>query len=460
MKRFFLSIIISSFLFTTQAQELGLHFMDNIFQSTSTNPGKMSRHRITVGLPSIYLNYGHNGPTIDDMLYKKEDGSYNIDIDKGLEKISDDNFLRTEVSIETFNIGLRLSKFQVGLSHAIRFQTNLGYPRNLAEMAFNGNAQFIDQDINVAPTINSTIYGELGLHGAIQITNRISFGAKIKLLSGLGNISTSGDRLSIYTSPEYYQITATTDYTINSGGDFYDLNIVTEQDSSDFSLNPNLENISVGRLFAGGSTGIAFDLGAEYKVNDKLTLGFSALDLGSINWKKNASNFTSEGVYTFEGIDANESFFGEDSLNFDNVLDTIVGDLGFVETNNSYKTALSPKFYLSGSYDVMKSLTVGVVAHGEILENKLRPALGISVQKRFRNFLSVGGIYSIRNNSFANLGVNFAAKLGPVQLYGITDNVLSVFKPYDTKNVNFRLGLNIAISKKREKTVEAPSSEL
>ncbi len=453
MKRFILSILIFLFTFSIQAQELGLHFIDNIYQSTSTNPGKMSQHRITVGLPSIYLNYSHNGPTIDDMLYKTADGSFNIDIDKGLKEIGDNNYLRTEFSLETFNVGVRINKIQVGLSHAVRFNTILGYPRELAEMAFNGNSQYIDQDIEVAPSINSSLYGEIGLHGAYQITDKLSAGIKIKLLSGLGNISThkNKNQLSIYTDPDYYQLTATTDYQINTAADFFYLDIINEVDSTDFNLNPSLENISTGQLFFGGEGGIAFDIGAEYKVNDKLTLGFSALDLGSINWNNNASNFTSEGVYTFEGINANEVFFGEDSIDFDPVLDTIVSELGFVETNNSYKTSLSPKFYLSGSYDIQKSLTVGAVLHGEILDGRFNPALGISVQKRFGNIFSLGGIYSMRNKSFANLGVNFVTKLGPIQLYAITDNIISVIKPYDTKNVNFRVGFNVAISKKREK---------
>ena len=140
---------------------------------------------------------------------------------------------------------------------------------------------------------------------------------------------------------------------------------------------------------------------------------------------------------------------GLDSLNFDGVIDTIVGVLGFEETNDSYKTSLSPKFYLSGTYKIMKSFDAGLAFYGEINRKKLRPALGISLQKRFGKIFSVGGVYALRNGRFDNLGLNFGLKLGPVQLYGTSDNIISVFKPLDSKSTNFRLGLNIAVGKKK-----------
>ena len=427
------------------AQELGLHFMDNVYQSNSTNPAKIMDNRIQISLPSFMVNYGHNGPTIGDMLTTDANGNKIIDIDAGLVKLKDNNFFKTAIDIETFSVGLKFGKLQVGLSHAMRSDFIFGYPRELPEMAFNGNVQYIDQNIDVAPGLNMMIYGELGLHGAYQVTDKLSIGAKVKFLSGAGNISTSNEGLSIYTDPEYYQITATTDYVINSGGDFFDLDIVTNEDSTDFNINAFSDQLSAADYFFGKNTGIAFDFGAEYQLNDKIRLGVSILDLGSINWKKNASNFTSKGSYTFEGVNANDVFFGEDSLDFAGIVDTIVDVLGFKETSNSYKTSLSPKFYLSGSYEIMESLNAGLAFYGEVTRSKLRPALGISIQKRFGKILSIGGVYALRNGRFDNLGLNFGLKLGPVQLYGTSDNVISVFKPYNSKSTNFRLGLNIAL---------------
>lgn len=453
MQRFLLLSIILILGFGLNAQELGLHFMDNVYQSNFTNPGKMSQSRIHVGLPSFVVNYGHNGPTIGGMLTTNDAGESVIDIDAGLAKLKDNNFLKTEFGVETFNVGLRFNKLQVGISHAIRSNFTFGYPRELPEFAFNGNVQYIDQTVDVGPSVNMTVYSELGLHGAYQISDRLSVGARLKILSGVGNVSTGNTELNIYTDPEYYQITANTDYEVNSAGVFFDLNIVTTADSTDFDLNAFSENASVSDFIFGKNAGIAIDLGAEFKVTDKLTIGASIVDLGNIKWKENASTFTSNGSYTFEGINADDVFFGGDSLDFDGVLDTIVDVLGFEETNSKYTTNLPTKFYLSGSYDIKDDLTAGAVLYGEVALDKLRPALALSIQKRFGKIFSLGGVYAVRSGRFDNLGLNFGLKLGPIQLYGTSDNVISVFRPLNTKSVNFRMGLNVAIGKKKDKSL-------
>ncbi len=439
----------------TEAQELGLHFMDNVIQSGYTNPGKMSKYRINVSLPSFYGGFTHTGPTIDDILFYRADGSPYIDVDAGLLELQDDNFLRTQLNIETFNVTLRFGKLQAGLSHAIKNDFVLAYPRNLAEMAFNGNEQFIDQTVNVAPGLNFTVYSEFGLHAAYQLTDRLSIGGRLKLLSGVGNISTNLDRekLDIYTDPEYYQLTATTDYQINAGTGLVEIDYYNDGDSTSFNIDPFGGSLSAGDFFSGNG-GIGIDIGAEYQLNDKITLGASIIDLGNIRWGKSAVNLTSNGSYTFEGIDANDAFFGEDSIEFNEALDTLATIFGFEETNKKYSTGLPTKFYLSGRYNVTKTFNVGLVGYGEIIRRKLRPAIALSAQKDFGRIFSIGGVYAIQNGRFDNLGVNFGLKLGPIQLYGVSDNVISVFNPSDTKNVNFRMGLNIAIAKKKDKSVE------
>ncbi len=426
---------------------MGLHFMDDVFQSGSTNPGMMNRYRINVGLPSYYLSFYHSGPTIDDMLRENADGSFTIDVDAGLEHVEANNYLELSGGLETFNVGIRLNRLQFGISHAIRFGAFFKYKEELPQMAFNGNAQYIGETVDVGPGFDVSVLNEIALSGAFQVSEKLSVGARLKYISGVGNISTSKDQISIYTDPEYYQLTGTTDYQVNTGSDFFQLNV----DTNDVSITTS--NISAGDFF-GGSTGFGVDLGAVYRVNDKITVAASVVDLGTINWNKNVTNFTSQGQYTFEGIDASETFFGEDSLDFEGVIDTIYDIFEFEEGSESYSTPLRTKFYISGTYNITETLEVGGLFFGQMVDGSLRPAIAVSARKRFGNIFSVGGVYAIRNNSFDNLGLNFGVKLGPVQLFGASDNIISVFKPYDTRNVNMRLGLNIAIAKKRTKSVD------
>ncbi|MGB1216568.1 MAG: DUF5723 family protein, partial [Saprospiraceae bacterium] len=133
MKKIFSLTIIALCLMVikTNAQELGLHFMDNVIQSGYTNPGKMSKHRINVSLPSFYGGFTHTGFTIDDILFYKADGSPYVNVDAGLLELKNDNFLRTQANIETFNVTLRFGKLQAGISHALKNDFILAYPKNL-----------------------------------------------------------------------------------------------------------------------------------------------------------------------------------------------------------------------------------------------------------------------------------------------------------------------------------------
>jgi hypothetical protein len=43
-----------------------------------------------------------------------------------------------------------------------------------------------------------------------------------------------------------------------------------------------------------------------------------------------------------------------------------------------------------------------------------------------------------------NLGLGFVVELKPFQFYAMSDNVLGFISPYDTRNINLRVGLNLS----------------
>ncbi len=60
---------------------------------------------------------------------------------------------------------------------------------------------------------------------------------------------------------------------------------------------------------------------------------------------------------------------------------------------------------------------------------------------KFRN-IDIALNYSIIGNSYANVGVGFAAKWGVCQFYLVQDNVLSYFAVDKAQVINLRFGLN------------------
>ncbi|MCT4603808.1 MAG: hypothetical protein N4A59_13035, partial [Marinifilum sp.] len=47
------------------------------------------------------------------------------------------------------------------------------------------------------------------------------------------------------------------------------------------------------------------------------------------------------------------------------------------------------------------------------------------------------------NNSYNNIGFGLTAKLGPLQFYTVTDNVMAAIKPNSMQTANIRFGFNL-----------------
>ncbi|MCA1746644.1 MAG: DUF5723 family protein, partial [Bacteroidales bacterium] len=51
--------------------------------------------------------------------------------------------------------------------------------------------------------------------------------------------------------------------------------------------------------------------------------------------------------------------------------------------------------------------------------------------------------WSLLNNSFMNAGLGVAYTGMGVQMYAVSDNVVGLFRPLDTRSINLRLGMNL-----------------
>ena len=125
------------------------------------------------------------------------------------------------------------------------------YPKDLFVLAWEGNAAFIDKTVDLSGTaLRLTEYQEFGFGMAREINETLVMGAKIKLLSGLINASSTVSTLSLYTAPSTYELTGNSDIVIKTSA-------------------PTEEINQLNQLFSFKNLGLALDLGATYKLNDK-----------------------------------------------------------------------------------------------------------------------------------------------------------------------------------------------
>ena len=245
----------------------------------------------------------------------------------------------------------------------------------------------------------------------------------------------------MFTSDDIYQLRLQTDYNINTSTFaptflFDSLGTVGVEYTFDDILNFN-------DIFT-SNTGYAFDLGLTYQATEKLQLALSVIDIGQINWNDEVTQYRSNGTFEYDGLDIS-NIFQDDELDFEGTLDTLETIFNFKESSNDYTTKLPVKVYASATYQLNDRWQLGGMYYSEHFRGRTNIAAAISANARVGKFFQLGASYAVRNETFANVGLNVIATVGALQLYAVTDNIVGMVNPYDSENVNGRIGLNIIL---------------
>jgi len=234
------------------------------------------------------------------------------------------------------------------------------------------------------------------------------------------------------TDPVTYALTAVSDIHVDYAYASKTKNNKDEFDPAGITKNP----------------GFAFDLGADYQVNEKLSVNASILDVGSITWNEKVSNFVStipNNSFTFNGIAIN-NLFSKNSSNdstFNHLLDTLKNKFNVEETHKSFKTSLVKRVNIGATWRLDTRNLAGIIIRNEFFAGSYNPSVTLSLNHQFGRILSGTVSYSYIDRSFANIGAGFAANLGPLQLYAVVDNVIAPLQLKTTQTVNVQFGLNL-----------------
>lgn len=440
MKQYIYSIVGVCLSFSIQAQiELGTHFMSNVAQNNLTNPASFIDNGYKVNLsllPSVYAGFYNSSIVPGDVLERNGRSLY-LDIDGLIEKIGVDGInIQTNLNIETFTFSFQAKRWQLTLNHGIRVNTFHTIPKSMLQFAWGGNAQFVDEIINVAPSQNILAYQEFGVGLGYKIGDNLTVGTRLKYLVGNAAYQTANAKASIYTDPEYYQLTADTDYLINTGG----------MPESDINKGEFLNLDDFEPSLFGNNRGVALDFGASIDFNERLNIQTSVLNIGKIKWEENVNNYWSDGTTTFAGLDF-QPLFEDGDYSPEDIIDTLVSTFEFTTSQNGFNTVLPSSFYMSTTYKVKPKLSVGVLLLLQGGQSDLTTAIAMNVKKDFGNIFSIGAQYAYIKGSENNIGLSTALRLGPVQLFFSSDNVIPLINPMKGQNVNMRFGMNLLFGK-------------
>ena len=379
----------------------------------------------------------------------------------------------------SFNIGLRTD---IGANLTKNMFTFLNEMETVEENWRNSNYDISGQQLNI------NAYTEIGLGLSRQINSRLTVGARVKALLGIGNMELKLNRVAMSAnlpsdqqinqwSSESYWNSMTPSQAAQAAQELKDkfnnyhanLTVGAELKSSFKGLELQEEegkdyvtdfDFDSGKLGIAGY-GFGIDLGASYKILDNLTVSASVLDLGFISCSKSSTKIASANP---DPIDIKGSTYANmvdpnnpntvmnavnqlqndaqgymDRVTNGDVLDYDMLQLEVSDAKESRKSRLASTLVLGAEYGFFNNkLAVGVLSTTRFVQPDALTELTFSANYRPKSWFNVALSYSAIQSAGKSFGLGL--KLGP--LFVGTDYM---FLGKNSNSVNGFVGVSIPL---------------
>ena len=379
----------------------------------------------------------------------------------------------------SFNIGLRTD---IGANLTKNMFTFLNEMETVEENWRNSNYDISGQQLNI------NAYTEIGLGLSRQINSRLTVGARVKALLGIGNMELKLNRVAMsanlpsdqqinqWSSESYWnsmtpsQAAQAAQYLKDKFNNYHaNLTVGAELKSSFKGLELQEEegkdyvtdfDFDSGKLGIAGY-GFGIDLGASYKILDNLTVSASVLDLGFISWSKSSTKIASANP---DPIDIKGSTYANmvdpnnpntvmnavnqlqndaqgymDRVTNGDVLDYDMLQLEVSDAKESRKSRLASTLVLGAEYGFFNNkLAVGVLSTTRFVQPDALTELTFSANYRPKSWFNVALSYSAIQSAGKSFGLGL--KLGP--LFVGTDYM---FLGKNSNSVNGFVGVSIPL---------------
>ena len=429
MKKVFLFGVITLLLFPAivQAQYLrNSYFMEGSSTRMQLNPA-FQPTRGYINLPvigSLNAEVSSNSLGTQDIIniFDSDGDFYNND--SFYKKLKTNNKLSVNLNTDVVSFGFYKGKGFWSFNIGARINADAAIPKTMFDYLRAVNNENYNNSFHIAnEKLHLNAYTEIGAGYSRSINQRLSVGAKVKVLLGAANLNLDVKNIDIKLTEAGYD----SNVEINSNA---------QMQISGKGIDLDEENGEISDInyngFGFGGYGAGIDLGACYKLTDHLTLSASILDLGFISWSK--KNTTIAESKQHETIDATNA--SEDVLDFD------LFGLRKVESK-SRTTSLNPTLAVGAEYALLNNkLGLGVLSTTRFGQLRTYPELTISATARPNSLINATLSYSILQGLDT---FGFALKLGPFMIG--TDYM---FLGNNTKHVNAFIGLSIPLGKKQK----------
>ena len=384
---------------------------------------------------SLHFN---NGFTYNHLMTPIENtDSVQVDFEKVLANLESGDNLRFRGDVSLFQVGVRAGNKTFSAFSNVRYHGGLTYPVNFLNYFVYGNGNFIGELVEENDISGGGIaYSEMGLGYSQKFLvgedRNLTVGARVKLLHGIAFMeSAENATINLFTTPDNYDINVQFD-----NASFQTAGINELQ-------GDNLTGYVIG-FGNNRNTGMAFDIGAEMEVNEKLTGYLSFNDFGFINWKQDIENYT---------LTADEIVLGGfdniDDVDLDQALEDSLDVWSERSTDSAvFRTSVAGRILLSADYKLLKNGKVsGTLAWNGSPYGKSFMGYGIGYTYQLGKTLTLSSTVIKNQTKSVQVGAGFMFRLGLLQLYGVMDNLKAAFSPADAQGLGVRVGLNFMLGR-------------
>jgi hypothetical protein len=451
-------VLVSVFYSRAPGQESNtLYFMKGVPQSYQLNPATQPGCRFFLGFPGIspLQIYAENSAfSLKDIIFPLDDSLVTFlhpeaDKDDFLDNLAPVNTMQVFVATDIFSAGYRSGNLYYTFDLSEKIYARLSYNDDLLDLLLNGNQR--GDHFNFSNTnVDITSYFELATGNSRIVSERLKVGSRVKLLFGQVNLSTNNREISLTTDEDW---TIRSDMSVRLSVPNFDLpvNLSGEVSLDSADLFDFMDDIDPMEILQSvfGNVGLGLDLGMHYSLTDKITLSGSLIDLAGIRWSANPHTIRQDATYVYSGIEINPGDTTGTTKNFFDSLKTV---FAFTSDSDPYYTMLPLKLYVGGTYQVIDQIGFGILSRTEYYKKRLREQLTLSANLSPLKILTFSFSYTLFNNTYNSFGFGFSSRLGPFNLYLISDNVPTGYAmeqstgmiiPYDSRILNLRIGMNL-----------------
>ena len=452
-----------------------VYFDNYTYRQHHLNPAMLPDQRSYFSVAgNTAIDFGNKSISFSDVV-KNVNGKTVLFLDKeinsGSDKKGQNDFLKAlgkkfhlfaNAYIDILDFGFRMGdKSFLGFSVGAKIGTNTMIPKQFFSVILGGMKK--DETFNLdAGSLYFDLYGygEGSVTFAHQFGEKLNLGITGKYLWGGASIKTKFDDVRITGSMDEWKMQGDAEImaaypgliAYNSANG--ELKIENEYDNEDKDIT--------WRDFK-GNNGFALDLGATYKLFDKLTLAASIDDLGFIRYTKNTAKIRMEKNFVYNGAEFKQDDKRDESgaresgeLDFKKYEDEFEQTFTALD-DNKFAQGLHTKIYLGASWEPVKVIGFGFLSKSTFAHGKVWQEFSASANLHPIRLLSINGMYSMMDGSWHALGLGVNLNLGPLNVFAACDNIPvhygkttedNIIFPDKLTSTRFNIGLGLIIGSK------------